>query len=309
MTRRAFNALTRHFVGAILQPPILSDVGIDAFRRTLITAVSFFLCVGAFLPRIFTKKYRLLSMMPSPEPYLLVWPGDTLFMLALPMYVVGFAAVIVSPMLFPDETDYRVLTPLPLKRSELFATKLAALVIVAATAILAVNAVISLTLPAVTGGRWATHGILARVSVHWITACIASAWTVSAVMAVQGICLLAVPERWRHRAATTVQASVFLLLLVSVPFFVRLTGRTVTAATVAASPQDILAADLVSRRRAMDARWCCLGRLHPRRGRRRRSLGDDDGGDRHRLPRAVPIGRITCGYPRTAEDPLRFADV
>ena len=47
---------------------------------------------------------------------LAAWPGDTLFTLALPMYFIGFAAVIVSPMLFPDETDYRVLTPLPLKR-------------------------------------------------------------------------------------------------------------------------------------------------------------------------------------------------
>ena len=77
MTRRAFRALTRHFVGAIVEPPILSDVGIDAFRRTLISAASFFICLGGFLPRIFTKKYRLLSQMPSPEPYLSAWPGDT----------------------------------------------------------------------------------------------------------------------------------------------------------------------------------------------------------------------------------------
>jgi hypothetical protein len=240
MTRRAFRALTRHFVGAIVEPPILSDVGIDAFRRTLISAASFFLCLGAFLPRIFLKKYRLLSQMPSPEPYLAAWPGDTLFALALPMYVVGFAAVIVSPMLFPDETDYRVLTPLPLKRGELFAAKLTALFIVSTAAILVVNAVISVTLPAVTGGRWAPHGTVARVAAHWLTACIASAWTVSAVMAMQGACILAVPQRWRNRVSSTVQASVFVVLLVSVPFFVRLTGRTVTAETVAAAPQVFL---------------------------------------------------------------------
>jgi len=147
MTRRAFRALTRHFVGAIVEPPILSDVGIDAFRRTLISAASFFICLGGFLPRIFIKKYHLLSQMPSPEPYLAAWPGDTLFTLALPMYFIGFAAVIVSPMLFPDETDYRVLTPLPLKRVELFAAKLTALFIVSTAAILIVNAVLSVTLP------------------------------------------------------------------------------------------------------------------------------------------------------------------
>jgi len=240
MTRRAFRALTRHFVGAIVEPPILSDVGIDAFRRTLISAASFFICLGGFLPRIFTKKYRLLSQMPSPEPYLSAWPGDTLFTLALPMYVIGFAAVIVSPMLFPDETDYRVLTPLPLKRVELFAAKLTALFIVSTAAILIVNAVLSVTLPAVIGGRWAPHPGLVRVPAHWLTACVASAWTVSAVMALQGACLLVVPERWRHRVSSAVQASVFLMLLVSVPFFVRLTGRTVNADTVWAAPQMFL---------------------------------------------------------------------
>jgi hypothetical protein len=156
------------------------------------------------------------------------------------MYFIGFAAVIVSPMLFPDETDYRVLTSLPLKRVELFAAKLTALFIVSTAAILIVNAVLSVTLPAVIGGRWAPHPALVRVPIHWLTACVASAWTVSAVMALQGACLLVVPERWRLRVSSAVQASVFLMLLVSVPFFVRLTGRTVNADTVSAAPQIFL---------------------------------------------------------------------
>lgn len=240
MTRRAFAALTRHFVFAIVEPPVLTDIGIDALRRTLISLLSFFFCLGFFLPRVFVNKYRMLSRLPGPESYLLAWPGDTLFALALPMYVVGFAAVIVSPMLFPDEIDYRVLTPLPLKRHELFGAKLAALLLVAAAAVLGVNAVISLTLPAVMGGRWATHHPAVRIPVHWLTACAASVWTVSAVMALQGLCLIAVPQRWRHRVTTAMQGSVFLVLLVSLPFFVRLTGRTVTAATVAAPPQIFL---------------------------------------------------------------------
>lgn len=240
MTVRAFRALTRHFVFAIVEPPILSDIGIDALRRTLISLLSFFLCLGFFLPRVFIAKYRMLSQMPTPEPYQLALPGDTLFMIALPMYVIGLAAVIVSPMLFPDETDYRVLTPLPLRRVELFGAKLAALLIATAAAVLGVNAVLSVTLPAVTNGRWATHHWAVRIAVHWLTACIASAWMVSAVMALQGLCLVTVPERWRHRVAATTQAGVFLVLLVSVPFFVRLTGLTVNATTVAAAPQLFL---------------------------------------------------------------------
>jgi len=240
MTGRAFRALTRHFVLAIVEPPLLSDLGIDALRRTLISVLSFFLCLGVFLPRVFVNKYRGLSRMPTPEPFLRAWPGDTLFTLALPMYIVGLAAVIVSPMLFPDETDYRVLTPLPIRRVELFGAKLAALIVVASTAVVGVNAITSVTFPAVIGGRWSGHHYIVRIAAHWLTACLASAWTVSAVMALQGLCLVVVPLRWRHRITTTLQAGAFLLLLVSVPSFIRLTGRTVDAATVGSAPQMLL---------------------------------------------------------------------
>lgn len=240
MTRRSYRALTRHFIGAIVEPPILTDIGVDALRRTLITLLALFISVGLFLPRLFMSRYAALSHMAAPDAYVHALAGDTLFMLALPMYILGMAAVVVSPMLFPDETDYRVLTPLPLTRRELFAAKLSALVLVAVAAVLAVNSVASLSFPAVSGGRWATHQPLARVAAHAVTACVASAWMVAAVMALQGICLIAIPAEFRQRVVTTMQAGVFLLLLVSIPFFVRLTGRTLSADTVMTAPQMFL---------------------------------------------------------------------
>jgi hypothetical protein len=156
------------------------------------------------------------------------------------MFIAALAAVIVSPMLFPDETDYRVLTPLPLTRAQLFGARLAAVGIVSAAAIVAINVVASLAFPAFSGGRWADHGLGPRVLAHASAACLGSAWMVSGVMALQGACLVVLPHAWRHRAAATLQASVFLLLLVSMPLLVRLTGRTVNDATVAAAPQSFL---------------------------------------------------------------------
>lgn len=240
MTRAAFRDLTRHFTGAILAPPLLTDLGIDTFRRTLFTIVAAFISMGLFLPRIFYRKYADLSALPTPDAYLRALPADTLAMIAFPMLVVGLASVVVSPMLFPDETDYRVLTPLPIRRLELFAAKAAALAIVAGIGILTVNAIASLAFPVFSGGRWAVHSIGARVLAHAIASMAASAWMVSAVMALQGACLLALPEAWRHRSAMALQAGVFVALLMSVPFLFRLTGPIVSAATVGATPQIFL---------------------------------------------------------------------
>lgn len=240
MTRRAFAALTRHFVKAILEPSLLSDLGVDFLRRTLFTMVAGLLTLGLFLPRVFYRKYVDLSALPTPDAYLRALPGDTLIMIAMPMFLIGLAAVIVSPMLFPDETDYRVLTPLPLTRAQLFAAKLAALAIVCSAGVVAVNAIASLAFPLFSSGRWARHGVAARILAHSTASMLASAWMVSAIMAVQGACLIAVPARWRHRVTMALQAGVFLGFLVSVPFLVRLTGRTVSAATAGTAPQIFL---------------------------------------------------------------------
>src|SRR4030095_9992881 len=106
--------------------------------------------------------------------------------------------------------------------------------------VVTINSVTSLTFPAVSGGRWAVHGIGQRVVAHAVTACVASGWMVAAVMALQGLCLLAIPDQWRHRVATTIQAAVFLVLLASVPYFIRLTGRVVSSETVTLAPQKYL---------------------------------------------------------------------
>lgn len=240
MTANAFRTLTRHFVTAIVEPPILTDLGVDTFRRTLIAIAAAFVSLGLFLPRVFYRKYADLSALPTPDGYLRALPGDTLLMIVFPMLVTGLAAIVVSPMLFPDETDYCVLTPLPLRRAELFAAKLAALAIVAAAGVLAVNGVMSLGFPAFSGGRWAVHGLGARIFAHAVATMLASAWMVTAVMALQGVCLLTMPAAWRHRFTMALQAGTLVLLLVSMPLLFRLAGRTVNAETVATAPQIYL---------------------------------------------------------------------
>ena len=71
------------------------------------------LVAGVFLPQAFFRKYADLGGLTCPDAYLARLQADTLFMIAVPMLIVGLAAVLLCPMMFPDETDYQVLTPLP----------------------------------------------------------------------------------------------------------------------------------------------------------------------------------------------------
>ena len=116
-----FGALTRYFIGAMLAPPILSDLGADYLRRTVASLIAMVLVTGVFLTDAVFRKYTDLGGLTYPDAYLRALQADTLFMIAVPMLIVGLVAVLLCPLLFPDEMDYQVLTPLPLTRARVSA--------------------------------------------------------------------------------------------------------------------------------------------------------------------------------------------
>src|SRR5437764_975096 len=65
----------------------------------------------------------------DPLPYLSALAADTTLAFGLPMWIAAFITVLISHSLVPDETDFRVLMPLPVTRAFIFGTKLLALAI------------------------------------------------------------------------------------------------------------------------------------------------------------------------------------
>ena len=61
MTRGPFATLTRHFVGVLLAPPLLTDLGADYLRRTIASLVAMVLVAGIFLTRVFFQEVRRIS--------------------------------------------------------------------------------------------------------------------------------------------------------------------------------------------------------------------------------------------------------
>jgi len=235
MSGGPFAALTRYFVSVLLAPPLLTDLGADYLRRTIASLVAMVLVAGVFLTRVFFRKYADLGGRTYPDAYLRALQSDTLLMIAVPMLIVGLAAIALCPLLFPDETDYQVLTPLPLTRRTIFAAKLAAVAIAGGIIVLSVSAISSFWFPLATGGRRAPYPALARVIAHAVATVTGSAWMFSAVAAFQGASLVLIPSAWR-RLGLGLQGSVIVVLLGSVPFITRLPAAAISADMVTAWP-------------------------------------------------------------------------
>jgi hypothetical protein len=231
-----FKTLTRHFVEATLAPEVLTEAGADYLRRTLFGVVAVLLVAGMFVTRAFFDRYTQLGSVVGTQAYLSAVQADTLFMIALPMLLVGLAAVIAGPLLFPDETDYRVLTPLPISRAQLFLAKLAAVAGIVAVAIVAVNIITTFWFPIAISGRKAEHPLLARLVTHAVASLAGSTFMCVAVMALQGLMIVAVPPAWQRRMSVVVQGAMCVGLLLMLPVVARMPGMAVTSATVLQTP-------------------------------------------------------------------------
>ena len=152
--------------------------------------------LGIFLPILFFQKYVSLAALRDPEPYRLAVLGDQLFMLCVAMFIVALIGIVVSQSMFPSEIDFRILTPLPLTRGEVFGAKLLALSMFTAVFVIATNVATGPIFPAVSGGRWAQDPLLSRVTAHTSASLLASALALASAVAIQGFIAVVMPRKW-----------------------------------------------------------------------------------------------------------------
>ena len=119
-TEREEWRLTEHFFRALFDFGFLSDLAADSFKRVLIGSVGGFIAFGLLMTRAFMVKYAVLLGTGTPERYRRALLGDDMLIIGLPMLLVAFVTLLVSHSLFPDERDFRILGPLPVRRSRRF---------------------------------------------------------------------------------------------------------------------------------------------------------------------------------------------
>ena len=165
--------LTAHFFNAMFDFGILTPAGADSFTHMLLGTVGGFIAIGFAFTRIYAAKYAALSGAASPEPYRQAVLGDDLFIIGLSMLLVALLTLLVSHSLFPDERDFRILGPLPVRRAVVFGAKLVALFLFTGmfTALIHVSLVPLMLLTSV--NRFSEQAVLSRLTA-WALASVAA---------------------------------------------------------------------------------------------------------------------------------------
>ena len=232
VTDRSEYRLTRHFFQGLFDLPFLSEGGGDGLVRTVIgTLAGVFAFSLVVVYRLFLGKYSALAMASGPEPYRRALLGDDLFLIGVAMLAAAIATVVVSASLFPDETDFRVLMVLPVTRTLVFGAKLAALALFVGLFVLVVHLALAPVVMITSAGRWAEHGILPRALAFWTASVMASVWASLAIVAVNGLLMLATPRARLRARASALRSLIVCGLSLSVPLVFRLSDAGPAMAT------------------------------------------------------------------------------
>ena len=111
------------------------------------------------------------------------------------MWMVAVVTVLVSHSLFPDETDYRVLMPLPVDRRLIFGSKLLALALFAGLFTGTTHLAIAPLVLLISAGRWAADPMPLAVLGFFAVSIPASLCALLAVVAVIGAVISCIPRR------------------------------------------------------------------------------------------------------------------
>ena len=212
-TERAEWRLTEHFFRAMFDFGFLNDLAADSFKRVLIGSIGGFVAFGFVLTRAYMIKYAILWNTGNPDRYRRALLGDDMTIIGLPMLLVAFVTLLVSQSLFPDERDFRILGPMPVRRIVVFRAKLTALLMF--TGLFTTAAHVSLVpLMILTSlNPWGDSNVILRVAAWAIASVTASAFAILTITAVVGILVLAL-SRSRLQALSTIMRSTVLGLLV-----------------------------------------------------------------------------------------------
>ena len=191
----------------------LNELAADSFKRALVGSVGGFVAFGFLLTRTYMVKYALLWSTGTIETYRRALLGDDMMIIGLPMLLVAFVTLLVSHALFPDERDFRILGPLPVRRVVVFRAKLGAVLMFTGLFTAAAHVSLLPLMLLTSLNPWGDRSVALRL-IGWVVASVtASAFSILTIAAVVGVLVLAL-SRSRLQALSTMMRSVVLGLLV-----------------------------------------------------------------------------------------------
>jgi hypothetical protein len=219
---RPLGLLTRHFFRALFDFGVFTQEGADAFVRLVIGLISLIVTLGLLLVYMYAKKYAALFSAATGQPYAEALLADTTLAIALPMWMVAVVTVLVSHSLFPDETDFRVLMPLPVDRGLIFRSKLLALTLFGALFAATTHAAVSPLVLLISAGRWAEDAIALSFLAFWAVSVPASLFALLTVVAISGAVITCIPRSRVHVAVAVLRSAMLGALVLALPLVMAL---------------------------------------------------------------------------------------
>ena len=149
--------LLRHFVLRFFDSELSTTP--DQWKTPAIGAFSLLLPWFPLFAQPLLHKYAHFSALATPGPYRQAVCADELWLLTLMMSAIGLLTAIKWQSLFPGLRDYQVLGTLPLRARQIFQAKFLALLIVSTIAVVVINALPGLHLPAGLGRPLANQSL------------------------------------------------------------------------------------------------------------------------------------------------------
>ena len=216
-----FRLLTHHFFSALFDLGFLSESRTSALAQLIAGIAGALLAAGFILARVMMYRYGALRDLPNAILYQQLFLTDHVFLIAVPMWIVAFVAVLVGPSLLPDETDFRVLGVLPVTRPVVFGAKLAALVLFIGLFVAASEAALLPMFTVTTISPHREHSYFVLLAAYLFTGALGALFAALSVTAIQALLLLFVPRR----VLLTVSAATGSLMLFSLVVGVPLVGH------------------------------------------------------------------------------------
>jgi hypothetical protein len=196
--------LLRHFLLRFFDSDLVTAPG--QTTTALIGGFSLFLPWFPVIVGPLRHKYAYFSSLPAPWPYREAVRADELWLITLMMSAIGLLTAIKWQSLFPGLRDYHALGSLPLRAREIFAAKLLALLVVATSAVVTLNALPSLMFPMVSNSRWAFDAPPGgRIVAYAVASAAACYFFFFGLVALQGVLLNLLRPRQFARAAGVLQ--------------------------------------------------------------------------------------------------------
>jgi hypothetical protein len=206
-----FPSLVRHFFGRFFDNEFVAQN--TDMQVTVTKILALLASPGLLLPFFRYTTYLSLDAWPPEAREPVLW-FDRCFFLSFSMLVMGGVTVLEWDALFPDRRDYTTLVPLPIRARTIFFGKIAALMLFLVAFTVAVNLSSTVMFPVI-AHRGRIGGLLSTIAVHGVSVLASSAFVFLCLVALEGVLLNVLNERWFRKASVYVQcAMVFALLSV-----------------------------------------------------------------------------------------------